>query len=195
MNKKKKQRLTPKQEKYVQGLIQGLTQREAYKRAYNAKNMSNNSIDREASLLLKNPKVSQRYEELRTKLLKSAEETTLVTAEKVIKEIASIAFDDISNYLEFRTEKVVVDYDENGEPIFDYKTIVELKNSKDINTKNISQVSIGPNGTFKFKMYCRDTALYKLADILGLDELQKAKLKLAQERFEHEKDVANKKYW
>lgn len=195
MNKKKKQRLTPKQEKYVQGLIQGLTQREAYKRAYNAKNMSNNSIDREASLLLKNPKVSQRYEELHTKLLKSAEETTLVTAEKVIKEIASIAFDDISNYLEFRTEKVVVDYDENGEPIFDYKTIVELKNSKDINTKNISQVSIGPNGTFKFKMYCRDTALYKLADILGLDELQKAKLKLAQERFEHEKDVANKKYW
>lgn len=53
--------LTPKQEKFVQGLISGLSQREAYKRSYDCKKMSDNSIDREASLLSSNPKVSQRY--------------------------------------------------------------------------------------------------------------------------------------
>ena len=46
-------KLTQKQEKYVQELIKGKSQREAYKASYNAKKMSDNSIDREASLLLK----------------------------------------------------------------------------------------------------------------------------------------------
>lgn len=57
--------LTPKQEKFVQGLIKGLSQRQAYIQAgYSTKNMSDNSIDREASVLFKSPKVSQRYREL-----------------------------------------------------------------------------------------------------------------------------------
>jgi len=42
-------KLTAKQEKFVQELIKGKSQREAYKAAYNAKNMSENSIDVEAS--------------------------------------------------------------------------------------------------------------------------------------------------
>lgn len=56
--------LTPKQEKFVQGLQSGLTQREAYRKAYNAENMKDNTIDNSASLLLKNPKVTARYREL-----------------------------------------------------------------------------------------------------------------------------------
>ena len=56
--------LTMKQEKFVQGIINGMSQREAYKNAYSAKNMSDNAIDREASLLMKNPKISQRHKEL-----------------------------------------------------------------------------------------------------------------------------------
>ncbi|WP_265445080.1 terminase small subunit [Acetivibrio straminisolvens] len=187
--------LTAKQEKFVQELIKGKSQREAYKAAYNAKNMSNNSIDREACLLLKNPKVAQRYEELKSKVIKRSEEKAIITAEEIIKEIADIAKDDIKNYLSYRTEKQIVDYREDGEPVFGYRTVIELKNSDDVNTKNIKEISMSKDGTFKFKTYCRDTALYKLAEIFGLNKIQQDKQKLAEERFKHEKEIDSKKYW
>lgn len=56
--------LTPKQEKFVQGLISGLSQREAYKQAYDCENMKDTTIDSRASKLFKEYKVSTRYNEL-----------------------------------------------------------------------------------------------------------------------------------
>ena len=187
-------RLTQKQEKFVQGLIKGKTQREAYKAAYNAKRMSNNSIDREASLLFKNPKVSQRFHELRSKVIKRAEEKAIITAEEIVQGIADIAKDDISNYLDFSMKNVVVGYDDEG-PIREDRITVDIKDSKKIDTKNISEVSLGKDGQFKFKLYCKDTALYKLAEMFGLNELQKQKQKLAEDRLEMDKNINNKKYW
>ena len=57
--------LTDKQEKFVQGIISGLNQADAYRNAYNASKMSDNAIYREASLLMSLPKVTQRIKELR----------------------------------------------------------------------------------------------------------------------------------
>ena len=57
--------LTDKQEKFVQGIISGLNQADAYRNAYNASKMSDNAIYREASLLMSTPKVAQRIKELR----------------------------------------------------------------------------------------------------------------------------------
>jgi phage terminase small subunit len=91
-----------------------------------------------------------------------------IKADDVLAEIASIANDDISNYLDFRTEKVFVGYDAEGKPVSDYKTIADLKDSKTINTKNISEISIGKDGQFKFKLYCRDEALVNLGKHLKL---------------------------
>ena len=56
--------LTQKQEKYVRGLVAGLSQREAYKQAYNAENMKDTTIDARASKLLAEYKVNKRYREL-----------------------------------------------------------------------------------------------------------------------------------
>lgn len=56
--------LTPKQEIFVQRLIEGNSQREAYKFAYSCGKMSDKSIDEEASKLFKSPKISTRYQEL-----------------------------------------------------------------------------------------------------------------------------------
>lgn len=64
--------LTAKQEKFIQGIITGMSQREAYKAAYDVKSMSDNAIDREACLLLKNPKVAQRHKELVDEIAKPA---------------------------------------------------------------------------------------------------------------------------
>ena len=56
--------LTTKQELFIQGLIKGYSQREAYKMAYEADNMKNETIDIKASILFKTEKIRARYEEL-----------------------------------------------------------------------------------------------------------------------------------
>jgi len=57
-------KLTPKQELFVQGIISGLSQRQAYRQAYKAEKMSDETVDVRASKLLKEYKVSIRYREL-----------------------------------------------------------------------------------------------------------------------------------
>ena len=79
-------KLTAKQEKYVQGLISGLSQREAYKRAYNTTNWKDESIDQKASVLLKNVKVRSRYDEL----IAEHKEKALWTREKAVNELLFI---------------------------------------------------------------------------------------------------------
>ena len=93
---------------------------------------------------------------------------TEITQDMVLKELAHIAFDDIRNYLDFKTEKVFVGYDHEGTPVSDYRTIINMFDSKDIDTRNIAEVSQGPNGTFKFKQYCKDNALIQLGKHLGM---------------------------
>lgn len=57
--------LTVKQEKFVQGIISGLSQRQAYREAYpSAKKWLDSSVDSKAVVLLQNAKVMKRYREL-----------------------------------------------------------------------------------------------------------------------------------
>lgn len=60
--------LTPKQEKFCQGIVKGLSQADAYRDAYNCENMSDDAIYREASLLMGSPKIAQRVNELRAEV-------------------------------------------------------------------------------------------------------------------------------
>ena len=62
--------LTAKQEAFVQNLIQGMNQADAYRSAYNCKNMTDNSIYVNASKLVSDAKVAQRLKELREQLAK-----------------------------------------------------------------------------------------------------------------------------
>ena len=56
--------LTQKQEKFVQNLIKGMSQRDAYKNSYDAANMADDTIDNKACNLFKQAKIRARYEEL-----------------------------------------------------------------------------------------------------------------------------------
>lgn len=73
--------LTPKQEKFAQCIADGMTQADAYRASFACSKMKDNSIYCEASLLIDNPKVSQRIAELRAKL----EKKTLWTREMSVK--------------------------------------------------------------------------------------------------------------
>lgn len=69
--------LTAKQEKYVQNLIKGMSQREAYKDAYpTSQKWKESAIDCEASKLFANTKILQRYNELQEK----AEDEAIMSA-------------------------------------------------------------------------------------------------------------------
>lgn len=57
-------KLTAKQEAFVQGLIAGLSQTDAYKQAYDTSRMKDDTIYSRASELAKDGKVTVRYKEL-----------------------------------------------------------------------------------------------------------------------------------
>lgn len=75
--------LTPKQEKFTQELVAGKSQREAYKAAYNAANMKDETIDRKACELFKNGKVKARYNEL----MEEHKNKALYTREEAVKDL------------------------------------------------------------------------------------------------------------
>lgn len=146
-------KLTIKQEKYAQGLFAGLSQREAYKKAFpTSKAWKDETVDSKACILAKDEKVMARLDDLTAEL----RERNMVTVERTLEEIAHIAFDDIRNYLRFYQDP------------FTNQVAIEINDSATIDTRSIAEVSLSKKDGFKFKMYCKDVALYKLAQHLGL---------------------------
>lgn len=72
------EKLTPKQEKFIQNIVSGMSQREAYKNSYNAENMKDEVIDVKACELFNDGKVKVRYQELIDKL----EDEAIMTAKQ-----------------------------------------------------------------------------------------------------------------
>ena len=60
--------LTAKQEAFVQNIIQGMSQADAYRSAYDTKRMTDKSVWEKASELASNVKVAERLKELRGQL-------------------------------------------------------------------------------------------------------------------------------
>ena len=104
-----------------------------------------------ASRLLTYVNIQQRIAELQQEAFKRCE----MDADYVLSKFKKIADDDITNYLKFYT-------DEEG------VIRVEVQNSDNIDTWNISEVSIGKDGQFKFKTHCKDNALLQLGKHLKL---------------------------
>lgn len=88
--------LTPKQEKFVQALISGMSQYEAYKEAYNATRMKDATIYNNAYKLMQNNEILTRYNEL----LEEHKKKALYTRENSINDLIWIkekAKEDILN--------------------------------------------------------------------------------------------------
>ena len=99
------EKLTLKQEKFVQNLIKGMSQREAYKNSYDAKKMKDETIDTRACELFKNSKIKARYEEL----LKRLEDKAIMSAEERMKWLSKVIKADIKVEREYDNE--VKEYD------------------------------------------------------------------------------------
>jgi phage terminase small subunit len=73
--------LTPKQEKFVQNIIEGMSQADAYRSAYNTNRMTDKSVWESASKLMNDPKVASRVQELRDQL---ADESIMTAKERLM---------------------------------------------------------------------------------------------------------------
>jgi phage terminase small subunit len=95
--------LTAKQEMFVQWIIKGKSQREAYKLAgYKTDSMTDKTMDEAASRIFRNSKVSARYEEIHNRLLKESEDESIITAKDVLKRWREIAFADPNELIHHR---------------------------------------------------------------------------------------------
>lgn len=81
-----KNTLTKPQEIFIQELLKGNTQRQAYLKAYpSKKKWKESSLDSAASSLLKNEKVKTRYEQLLNHMREKEQEKTMWTREQSIE--------------------------------------------------------------------------------------------------------------
>ena len=78
--------LTAKQEQFVQNIIQGMSQADAYRSAYATNKMSDKTIHEAASRLVADSKISARLKELREQLAKS----TILTVQQRLEWLSKI---------------------------------------------------------------------------------------------------------
>ena len=96
--------LTPKQEKFVMALINGMSQRQAYKFAYDAENMKDATIDTKACRLFKSGKIQKKYD----KLMKEKQQS-------IIKNASNINSDLLNKIKKYKKEdETVIEFIENA---------------------------------------------------------------------------------
>ena len=96
--------LTPKQEKFVMALINGMSQRQAYKFAYNCKKTKDTSIHVSACELFKKDKIQLRYNQL----IKEKQQN-------ILKNVSNINSDLLSKVEKYKDDnKTVIEFIENA---------------------------------------------------------------------------------
>ena len=108
-------RLTKQQEKYVNYLIRGDSQRQAYMKAYpNSKKWKQSSVDAEASKMLAIPKVSTRYNKLMQKVNESLLEDTIASKQEAMEFFTRLMRREEKEQVVASKSRKVVDYDSEG---------------------------------------------------------------------------------
>ena len=103
-------KLNVKQEKFIQGIVRGLSQRQAYKEAYEV-NYDDNAIDVKACALFNQDKVQVRYkellQELQDKSIMSAKERMIWLSDVVKGNVKHISYG--GNGEEYENEAYISD--------------------------------------------------------------------------------------
>lgn len=158
-------KLTIKQEKFVNKYMQCGSASEAYRFAYDCKNMKSTTINKTAFELIKNPKIAAIIKERQQK---SASRVN-ISKEKILKELALIGFYDLKDY-------VNVEGNEQGGGVvitpFDKLTKEQLV--------AIKEVKEGRGG-IELKMYDKLVALERICKMLGYDAPEKKDIKFDEE--------------
>jgi phage terminase small subunit len=152
--------LSAKQQLFVQEYLIDLNATQAATRAgYSSKN-----ADKIGPELLGKTRVAQTIQ----KAMEERVSRTKITADRVLEEYAKIGFANITDFVEFRTEKKILRVDANGDPVFGYVQVLELKNSTDVQGSAISEVSMSREGQIRLKLHDKKGALDSIARHIGM---------------------------
>lgn len=156
-------KLTVKQEKFCNYYIECGNASEAYRRAYNAEKMNDKTIWERASVLLHNSKVRTRVEELRAEL----NDASRITKERILKELANMAFSSIADMQNTWIER----------KDFDKLSSAQKSSIKSISTK-VMKKNVGTKDNpelidvefVKIELYDKIKAIECLNKMLGYNE-------------------------
>jgi len=154
-------KLPERRKRFVDEYLKDLNGTQAYLRAgYKSKNP-----DVDCQKLLGNARVQAHIQKRKA----DRERRTEITQDQVVAELAKVAFVDIKDFLRYGTEKTDTgEVDDEGNPVYEYRQIVEAKPSEQVDGAIVSEVTLGKDGTFKFKLHDKMAALDKLGRHFGL---------------------------
>jgi phage terminase small subunit len=150
MNKGDK--LSLKEEAFCRSYIETANASEAYRRSYNAEKMKPATINTKASLLLAKDKIRARIDELRAGHRKRHE----VTVDRIVAELAKIAFANAHDFFEWGPDGVTV------------RPSDELTEDQRAVVCEVSQTKTLEGGTIRVKLSDKQAALEKLGKHLGM---------------------------
>lgn len=176
--RKDDQRLTKKQEKFVEELIKGKSQREAYKTAFNAENMKDETIDSKACLLYKKDKIRARYNGLMDKAIASGEVESIEVRRRIISQLMKILQADVKLFFSFTETE-------------DGNARMFLKDLTDIDTSAVQSISQDKDEKTTIKLYDKLSAIKELIEIFRLTEDSSESTKLVVELGEELKKYIN----
>ncbi len=119
-------------------------------------------------MLLSNPRIMAAIEKAQKNHLRRLG----LTQERVLEEYLKLAFSDIMNFVNVRTERVLVGHTKDGAPISQIKNTVTFKENFESLPDNvlaaISEISESPSAGVRIKLHDKLKALDSLAKHLGL---------------------------
>lgn len=143
--------LTKNQEKFIEEIIKGSSQRAAYRAAYPSCKASDKTVDVKASNLFSRDKVRIRYQELfKASIDKTADDATTMRA-FIIGELKKMARADLKDFYQMTAEG-----------------IVGIKDLREADTSVIQEIGFSKDGPPKIKLYDKQKALDKLAELYGI---------------------------
>lgn len=146
--------MTPKQQAFVQAILEGRGPSEAYRLAYNTKKMLPATIKNNAYKLSQRNDIATTIAERRQVLANKAQ----VAQERLVEELARVAFADMAVYASWGPDGVTL------------KEHDQLPEGASVAVAEVSESVTRRGRHLKFKLHDKKGALDSLARILGYDK-------------------------
>lgn len=166
----------------------------AYQKAYKCDYLTANT---NGPRLLVNASIKNEIQSLKQGKLNRA----MLEEDDIVQKYIDIAFADMKDYVSFGEKEKIIGISDKGDLVKVTDNFIDLKNDSEVDGTLITEIKEGQQGiTIKLKDSMK--ALEWLANYFEMNpehrlrkEFQMKKQRLAEERFEHEKNIDSKKYW
>ena len=165
--------LTIKQEAYVRALLQGMSQRDAYREAYpSSRAWAIVAVDAKASELIHREHVAARYALLRDRVVEAAARKGIMSAADVLVETSRLAEARITDYLRVETVDIVTGYEPDGSgqpdksrPIIRSAAVVQIYDTDSVDRDKLAAVASIKQGRSGIEIKLHDKT--KALELLG----------------------------